>query len=86
MLVATRNTFPLAEMDGIIPRAENVLRVKCYMYLEGHQSLMICFIPTEITRGASAFTTSKNSKNCYMQQNNEKEKDGFIGLGVNWAQ
>ena len=34
MLAAASNTFPLAEMEGIIPRAENVFRVTCYLCLE----------------------------------------------------
>ena len=34
MLAAASNTFPIAEMEGIIPRAENVFRVTCYLCLE----------------------------------------------------
>ena len=81
MLAAASNTFPLAEMEGIIPRAENVFRGLCYLCLEGKQSLMISFIPTKISGGAN--TDTKNSKSFYMQYYNQQEKDG---LELNWAQ
>ena len=82
MLATACKTFPLAEMEGIIPRAQNVFRVMCYLLFEGQQSLMIHLIPTKITESGST-TTSKNSRNFYMQQCNEQEKDG---LEVNWTQ
>ncbi len=66
MLAAACNTFPLTEMKGIIPRAENICRVICYLCLEGQQSLMIRLIPNR-----------QNSKSFYMQQYNEKEEDGL---------
>ena len=85
MLAAARNTFPLAEMKGIVPWAQNVSRAMCYLGLEGQQSLTIRFIPTEISGGGSC--TSKNSKSFYMQQYNEQEKDVLeLELEVNWAQ
>ena len=75
MLAAASNTFPLTEMEGLIPRAENVFRVPCYLCLEGQQSLMISLIPTEISGGGK--TNTKNRKSLYMQQYNQQEKDGL---------
>ena len=83
MLAAASNTFPLTEMEGIIPGAENFCRVICYLCLEGQQSLMICLTPTEII-GVSS-TTSKNREFFYMLQCNDQEKKRN-GLEVNCAQ
>ena len=48
MLATTRNTFPLAEMVGIIPRAENIFKVTCYLCLEG-QLMMLKKLPMSHT-------------------------------------
>ena len=48
MLAASRNTIPLTEMEGVIPRAQNVCWVMCDLSFEGQQSLMISLIITKI--------------------------------------
>ena len=76
MLATACYTFPLAEMEGIISRAQNFSSVVCYLCLEGQQSLIIRFIPTKITRGAS-IARLKSKSWIYVQQYTEQEKNGL---------
>ena len=61
MLAASRNTFPLTEMEGVIPRAQNACWVMCDLSFEGQQSLMISLIITKIIGGPSSVNKNNRS-------------------------